>query len=394
MFPPAASMACLHRAQEMRTILRVNDINTLQINDVAGADSGVAPVDGVSLRLSAGQTLVLLGDSRSGKESLVRLVAGFGDLVSGTIAFNGHDITRMPPHKRPFTLLTARDALFPHLDIANNVAYGIKPRIAKKEGGSDPRVLRTLEMVELTAARDAFPEALSPAERQQVALARALAVEPLVLLLDNALNELDPLTEGRVMTRLRDLQRQAGFSILDVRRKGSGMMALADHMGVLAEGQLLELDRPQVLYSTPRSALTASLTGPINLIPGDRLADRPESDEGSITRKAAMGRASWALALRPDAIELHLTDANLQTPSLRGKIDGVAYSAFGLTAHIRLSGLETLLTARVDHKRLDVDDLPPGRRVWCTWDDSAANVVPWNGPTEPDRTGHDQGASR
>jgi len=378
----------------LRTILDVTGTNTLRLHRLTGGEAGLAPVDRVSLRIDAGTTVAILGDGASGKESLLRLIAGFGAIHGGAIEFNGVDITGLAAHQRPFTLLTAQDAVFPHMSVAQNVSYGLRPRAAKRKEHEDPRVVQALAMVEMTEAARAFPEALNGAERQKVALARALAVEPLVLLLDDALSELDPLSESRLLGRLRDLQRQAGFSIMAARRDGMGVMAAADTMAVMADGRIVEAGRPQTLYAAPSTALAASLTGPVNLLDGDALGGVQNVVRGSMTDRGAFSGPDWVLALRPDIIDLHLAAPQDDSPRIEGRIETVVFAASGLSARIRLPGSGPPLEVRVDPRRLDADDLPEGRRVWCTWDDGMANAVQRHRSTRPDDAGRFQEVSR
>lgn len=355
--------------------LAMASANNLELQRVTGQDSPAAPVAGIDLRIDSGQTLVLLGSARAGKSSLLRLIAGFGILESGHIVFNGHDLGELSAHKRPFTLLTQQDALFPHMTVAKNVAYGLKSRkLARPE--QDHRVAMSLEIVGLQGLEKVYPHALNPAERQQAALARALAVQPLVLLLDEALSQLDPINAGRVLGDLRSLQQQVGMTMMMATTDPTLAMGMADKLAVLHEGQLIDLDRPDALYRAPGSALTARLTGPVNLVPGDILRTYPGQPSSKAFAEVAEAGAQWALALRPDHLEIHLTQPPGPTEHLEGHVERLAYSPAGLAAHIRIAGLHENLVIRVDSGRLDADDLSEGRRVWCTWDAEAAQAVP------------------
>lgn len=349
--------------------------NSLELQRVTGQDSPAAPVAGIDLSIEAGQTLVLLGSARAGKSSLLRLIAGFGILEGGHIVFNGHDLRELAAHKRPFTLLTEQDALFPHMTVAKNVAYGLKSRkLGRPE--RDHRVASSLEIVGLQNQGTVHPHDLNPAERQLAALARALAVQPLVLLLDEALNQLDPLHAGRVLGDLRTLQREVGLTMMMATTDSGLAMGMADKLAILHDGRLIDLDRPDTLYRTPGSALTARLTGPVNLMPGDILRDHVGPSASKALAQVREAGAQWALALRPDHLEIHLTQPTGPDARLEGHVERLAYSPAGLSVLIRIPGLSETLMARVDSGRLDADDLPEGRRVWCTWDDKAAHAVP------------------
>jgi ABC-type Fe3+/spermidine/putrescine transport system ATPase subunit len=359
----------------MRTIRIMESVNILELQRVTGWDRSSAPVAEVDLRVEPGKTLVLLGPARAGKSSLLRLVAGFGNLEGGHVVFNGHDLATLPAFKRPFTLLTHQDALFPHMTVSRNVAYGLK---AKKLDRRDEEniVEQALALVGLRGMGDVYPQAMSPAERQQAALARALAVEPLVLLMDDALNQLDPLSAGHIFRDLRDHQRRQGFTIVLATTDPELAMSMADRLAILHHGRLIDHDRPDVLYTSPGSALTARLTGAVNLVPGEILRSISAHASSGAADHVVRSGEQWALALRPDHLEIHLAKPQPSLPGLEGHVERVAYAPSGLTAHIRVPDLSESLIARVDGARLDADDLPVGRKVWCTWDDGAARAVP------------------
>jgi len=358
----------------MRTISPVNETNTLELQALSGQDMGLTPARGVSLHIPAGESLVLLGQAGSGRRSLLRLIAGFGEVAAGRILFNGHDIASLPAHRRPFTLLTEQDTLFPHMSVAKNVAYGLRSH-AMEPGELAARISNALDLAGLPCREKAFPESLNDGERQLAALARALAVEPLVLLLDDAFNRVDPYESARLLARLRDLQHQAGFTMVAASSDGALAIATASRIAAMDAGKIVECNRPDELYSRPRTALAAHMTGPVNLVPGDLLRDLPAACRNGAVHSAAQGGAANALMVRPDAIELHLQAPEPTLASLQGYVSNVTFAPSGLTAYIRLDGTTEMLIAQIRGRRLDTDDLPEGRRVWCTWDQDAAHCV-------------------
>jgi len=351
----------------------VRTTNLLELQRLSGQDNGFPPVEEVSLSFAPGQSHFLMGTSDSGSGSLLRLIAGFGTAASGHVLYNGHDLSGIPPRRRPFTLLTARDALFPHMTVSRNVSYGLNTRDLERSE-LDHRIESVLHLAGIDGRGDAMPDDLTAGERQQVALARALAVEPLVLLMDEALSYVDPAAVGRIMTGLRSLRKDVGFTLITATADGALAMAFADRIVVMREGRIVEQGSPRMLYDSPRSALTARLTGPANLIPGHVLRDLPRHDVSKQTRDAAKAGDRRALLVRPDTLDLHLVQPD--APAIVGHVASLAYSPAGMAAHIRIDGMPETLIARVDTPRLDPDDLPEGRRVWCTWADELARVVP------------------
>jgi len=352
----------------------VGENNALELQYLAGADGPSAPVSDVTFTVPAGGCLAVLGPPQSGKSSLLRLIAGFGTQAAGRVLFNGHDLARVSPHRRPFSFVGSQDALFPHMSVTNNVAYGLK---AHGHGRSETqrRVFEALALVGAESLLKAYPDSLNRAQRQKVALARSLAVEPLVLLLDEACGALDPLEAGRVMTTLSRLQRKVALTLVFSTTDGTAAMAQADAIAVLAGGTLIQFGRPGDLYDQPDHAVTARLTGPVNLLSGR--ASRRGIEIAGLGDLSACGNVSQgrlaALALRPDRIDLHL--AAPEGPAYQGRIERIAFSNLGLTAHVQLDGAGEQLAARVDTRRLGSDDLPEGRRVWCTWAEDDARLV-------------------
>ena len=349
--------------------------NRLELYGLGGADDDCKAIADVTLQAEPGETLAILGPERAGKSSLLRLIAGFGKVTAGHVAFNGHDMTEVSPRQRPFALLGERDALFPHLNVYKNVAYGLKaqrlePHIIKE------RVAENLALVEATEVRDLYPDQLTRAQRHRVALARALATQPLAILLDQAFDTLEPMQAGKIVMGLTDLQKRAGFTLIMATRDSETALAIADHIAVMAEGRIIQIGTPEMLYDRPENPLVASMTGPVNLLAGTArtdiievpgLGDLPADAGGLVPGSPAV------LSLRPDMIELYLTCPSDHEICLPAEVRDVAYSGGSLKVQLLSGGCR--LVARTDGRRLTSHDLPAGRRIWCTWDREAAHVM-------------------
>jgi len=239
----------------------------LRIEAAAKRFGAHAAVDGVSLDLAAGEFFCLLGPSGCGKSTLLRLVAGFESLDAGRILLEGEDLASLPPHRRPVNMMFQSYALFPHLSVAGNLAYGLKGLgLSRTEIAG--RIEKLLGLVRLDGLGGRRPDTLSSGQRQRVALARALAREPKVLLLDEPLGALDRSLREETQGELRALQRRLGAAFVVVTHDPAEAMALADRIGVMEAGRLVQCGSAAALYERPASRYVAGLLGDVNLIPG------------------------------------------------------------------------------------------------------------------------------
>ncbi|MDP4024818.1 ABC transporter ATP-binding protein [Methylobacterium sp. NEAU 140] len=224
-----------------------------------------AAVDAVDLALEPGEFFCLLGPSGCGKSTLLRMIAGFEAPTSGRVVLGEADITGLPPHRRPVNMMFQSYALFPHMSVAANVGYGLK---GLGRGAAAARVAELLRLVRLDGFDARRPDTLSGGQRQRVALARALAREPRLLLLDEPLGALDRGLREETQGELRAVQRRLGTSFVVVTHDPEEAMMLADRIGVMDRGRLVQVGAPADLYRRPASRFVAGLLGDVNLIPG------------------------------------------------------------------------------------------------------------------------------
>jgi spermidine/putrescine transport system ATP-binding protein len=266
----------------------------------------------ISLNIAVGEFITLLGESGSGKTTMLRLIAGFEQPSSGEIWMNGERLDTLPPYKRRVNTVFQQYALFPHLSVRDNVAYGLRVTNAPANE-IDSRVTDALRMVKMHSFATARPSTLSGGQQQRVALARALVNRPLLLLLDEPLSALDANLRKEMQSELKSLQREVGITFLFVTHDQEEAMALSDRIALLRNGALEQIASPREIYSRPSTAYTSQFIGQTNLL-------RAEVRDGN----ASCGALQWPapapdgpalFSLRPEAI--HVADG---TPAGTGDV--------------------------------------------------------------------------
>ncbi|MDB4950904.1 MAG: spermidine/putrescine transporter ATP-binding protein [Gemmatimonadetes bacterium] len=238
----------------------------LTLENLSRRFGGTVAVDGLSLRVDRGEIVTLLGPSGCGKTTTLRMIAGFEAPTEGRILLEGRDVTALTPQKRGMGMVFQSYALFPHLDVRQNVEFGLRSR---GDRGADAAAAaeRALNLVELAGYADRRVQALSGGQQQRVALARALAPEPPVLLLDEPLSNLDAALRERTRDELRTLLKRLGMTAVFVTHDQEEAFALSDRIGVLSRGRLQQAGTPEELYSSPSNAFVAGFLGRANFLP-------------------------------------------------------------------------------------------------------------------------------
>jgi ABC-type Fe3+/spermidine/putrescine transport system ATPase subunit len=285
-------------------------VTFLQLDTLTKRFDGITAVDGLSLSIERGEMLALLGPSGSGKTTTLRLLAGFEAPDRGRVIIEGEDVTRLEPVARRFGMVFQHYALFPHLDVGENVAFGLES-IGVAGDELDRRVARALMLVDLAGFERRRVGQLSGGQQQRVALARALAPEPRVLLLDEPLSNLDPSLRERTRREIRELIRRVGITTVLVTHEQDEAFDLGDRVAVLRAGRLEQVGTPEDLYAVPANEFVAefvgrsSSIGVIVLGPGERgLRVSVENVEWDLTDASAASPGPALMVARPEALRL------------------------------------------------------------------------------------------
>jgi spermidine/putrescine transport system ATP-binding protein len=255
----------------------------------------------ISLQIASGEFLTLLGESGSGKTTLLRLIAGFEQPTSGEIWMSGARLDTLPPHKRRVNTVFQHYALFPHLSVADNVAYGL--RVTGSPASEIPvRVDAALRMVKMQEYSAARPSCLSGGQQQRVALARALVNRPQLLLLDEPLSALDANLRKQMQLELKSLQRELGITFLFVTHDQEEAMALSDRIALLKDGALEQIASPREIYAHPSTSYTAQFIGQTNLLPAE--VHQGIATCGNLRWPTSTPNGSALFSLRPESIRL------------------------------------------------------------------------------------------
>ncbi len=311
-----------------------------------------AALDDLSLSIAAGEFFSLLGPSGCGKTTTLRLIAGFERPQAGRILLQGQDLTQAPPHRRPVNLVFQNYALFPHLSVWDNVAFG--PRsLRRPEPEIRRRVGEALEVVRLTELARRRPHQLSGGQQQRVALARALVNAPAALLLDEPLAALDPDLRRTMRSELKRIQREVGITFLLVTHDREEALSLSDRLAVLHRGRLEQVGTPRELYERPTSAVVATFLGAANLLP--------------------TGAGEGVRLLRPERLRLSASPPGEGERGLRARVRELAFQ--GATVEVRLRCADDLPLIAIDTSAGLPDDLSIGTELWCRWNPADSHAL-------------------
>lgn len=322
----------------------------VEFNDVSRLYGDVRAVDGVTIRIRDGEFFSMLGPSGSGKTTCLRLIAGFEQLSGGTLSIFGKDASELPPWERDVNTVFQDYALFPHMSILENVAYGLMVKGINKST-RQAQAREALEKVGLGFAESRKPSQLSGGQRQRVAIARALVNQPRVLLLDEPLGALDLKLREQMQFELKKLQQELGITFIFVTHDQGEALSMSDRVAVFNNGRIEQVDAPRELYLRPRTPFVASFVGTSNVFT-DALAQRVCGLSGSYS-------------LRPEHIRLD-GEGDIQ---VQGRVQAVQFQGAATRFELRLDGGEKLLVSQANLAGggLVVAGIEPGQIVTASW---------------------------
>ena len=283
-------------------------------------------LDGVSIAVERGEFFTLLGPSGCGKTTLLRAIAGFNDLTSGSIVLDGANLRAVPPHRRDIGMVFQDYAIFPHLSVFDNVAFGLKPRKVPA-AEIKTRVMQALAAVRLESMAERLPAAMSGGQQQRIGLARAMVINPRLLLMDEPLSNLDAKLRIELREEIRDIQKQVDIATIYVTHDQEEALAISDRICVMSNGRIEQIGTPQEIYGNPQTRFVAGFVGTLNTLqPG-------AATDAVLTRLGHKPAAGLSWAVRPENIGL--ANAGMQGDALPGTVKKFTY--LGREAHLQVA---------------------------------------------------------
>ena len=357
----------------------------VKLVDVVKTFGEMVAVDHIDLEVVDGEFFSLLGPSGCGKTTTLRMIGGFEAPTSGLIELQGQDVTWLPPYKRNVNTVFQNYALFPHLTIYENVAFGLR-RKGVKDSEVRSRVTDMLRLVELPGYESRRPTQISGGQAQRVALARALINKPAVLLLDEPLGALDLKLRKQMQVELKRIQQEVGITFIYVTHDQEEAMTMSDRIAVMNRGRYEQLGEPEVLYERPTTRFVAGFLGVSNLLPGtvegedDGYAAVRLADDTRVRAPRAMvgERATVSVGVRPEKIRLHPTD--VEPPSGHNQLTGVvrdaSYLGVSTQYQVEARGGATITVYEQNVERATKAELwAPGEDVRLAWSPDHTFVV-------------------
>ena len=354
----------------------------LHIENLVKDFDGYKAVNDVSLDIAKGEIFALLGSSGCGKSTLLRMLAGFEKPSAGRIVLAGQDLGQLPPYQRPMNMMFQSYALFPHLSVWDNIAFGLR-RDGLPKAQVAERVEAMLKLVQLGKFAKRKPHQLSGGQQQRVALARSLAKQPQLLLLDEPLGALDKKLREETQIELVNIIEQVGVTCVMVTHDQEEAMTMASRIAIMSEGRLLQVGPPAEIYETPATRFVADFIGNVNLMDGTLDVDAPDhviigcADCRHYVGHGITGTEGMAVtvALRPEKIHLTRKVPEDGFNTARGTIKELSYFGSFTVYHLELPSGARLKVSLANVQRHRDDEFTWGDEVWAHWSRSAHVVL-------------------
>ncbi|MGN7877684.1 MULTISPECIES: ABC transporter ATP-binding protein [Sinorhizobium/Ensifer group] len=356
----------------------------ISVKNVTKRFGDFTAVDDLSLDIYTREFFALLGASGCGKSTLLRMLAGFEQPTSGEIILDGQSLAGIPPYRRPVNMMFQSYALFPHMTVENNIAFGLK-QDGMPKADIAARVAQMLKLVKLEKFSQRKPHQLSGGQRQRVALARSLAKRPKVLLLDEPLGALDKKLREETQFELMDLQQELGLTFVVVTHDQEEAMTMADRIAVMSHGKVIQVATPAEIYEAPNSRFVADFIGDVNIFEGavggaDGGYVRLEGTNGFPIRMASPERPATggksAVAVRPEKIRVsRQPPAHAPVNAVQGEIWDIGYLGDMTVFHVRLKDGRVIKASSLNAVRAVEDPLGYDQEVWISFGEDAGVVL-------------------
>jgi len=377
-------MAAVSQSKPSAEVTAAQPKPLLEIRNVTKSFDGVVAVDDVSLTINKGEIFALLGASGCGKSTLLRMLAGFETPTKGQIILDGQDLSKVPPYKRPINMMFQSYALFPHMTVEQNIAFGLKQDRLSREDIAE-RVGEMLDLVHMKAFAHRKPHQLSGGQRQRVALARSLAKRPKLLLLDEPMGALDKKLREKMQLEVVDILERVGVTCVMVTHDQEEAMTMAGRIAIMDRGEFVQIGGPEDIYEHPNCRLSAEFIGSVNIFEGVLIesgADYAVIQCDDIAHPLHVNHAPLVaeglqlmVALRPEKIYISETAPSDHLNYVRGKVENIAYLGDISIYHVRLpSGKLVIATLP------NVDRFRKGQPTWedeviLTWEPDSCVVL-------------------
>ena len=341
-------------------------------------------VDNIDLKIYPKEFFALLGPSGCGKTTLMRMLGGFETATNGTITIDGQDMAGIPPNKRAVNMMFQSYALFPHLNVANNLAFGLK-RSDMPKSEIAGRVDEMLRLVQLNKFANRKPHQLSGGQKQRVALARALAKAPKLLLLDEPLGALDKKLRQETQFELMDIQEKTGTTFVIVTHDQEEAMTVASRIAVMDQGKLKQVDTADRIYESPNSVYVADFIGDVNLVEGSVTQSAGDASElqwaagqphiRGITGEGISSGQRATFVIRPEKVSIAKVQPQDAHNQVQGTVEDIAYLGNMSTYYVRLSNGNLIKAQSANNRRIARRDITWNDPVWLSWTDTAGIIL-------------------